>query len=164
MALGGSNVTASMIDESSLDDIAGLKVVDQRALQIEIEKAEALWKARREALQAALDIKYGARATELRHGKGQDTGTVNIADDTLSVACELRKKVEWDQPQCEALWQRIAAAKDDPRVYMKLEYKISETAFNGWPANIKTAFEPARTVKPEKPKYIISDPADKGKK
>jgi hypothetical protein len=82
----------------------------------------------------------------------------------LDIACELQKKVEWDQPQLEALWDKIAAAGDNPAVYMQRELKIKEAAYTGWPDNIKSTFSPARTVKPQKPKFTISDPADKVKK
>lgn len=157
MALGGSNVTASAIDEMSIDDIAAFKLADLRSIQGEIDAAKVLWKAREDGLQAALDIRFGEKARALRLAAGKDTGTVHIDDSDLNVACQLGKKVEWDQPKLEAIWQRITAAGEDPKVYMKIAYSVAEAVYSQWPAKIIEAFKPARSVKPEKPKYVISD-------
>lgn len=161
MALGGRNVSAVMLDELTGEQVAALSLADLRALQIEVDIATAIWKARLENLQAGLDKKYGEAAAALRLADGKDTGTVHIPEGGLDIACELQKKVEWDQSQLEGLWTKIAAAGDDPAVYMQRELKIKEATFTGWPEGVKAAFSPARTVKPQKPKYIISDPAEK---
>jgi hypothetical protein len=156
MALGGRNISAGMLDELDLDAAAAMPAVDLMLIQGEIAAASALWKARNDALQAALDIKYRAQAGAARLAKGVDTGTVHLDDGELEIDCELRKKVEWDQPKLEALWSRIAAAADDPAVYMQRELKIGEAVYNSWPEKVSEAFKPARTVKPEKPKYTIT--------
>ncbi len=152
-----------MIDEMDLDALSQVEISDLAAIQAEIDTAAALWKARFDALQSALDTKFGEQAGALRLAEGKDTGTVHITEGGLNVACELRKTVEWDQPQLEALSDRIKAANEDPGVYMQVERKIKEAAYSTWPKAVRDAFDPARTVKPQKPKYVISDPNDKPK-
>lgn len=163
MALGGRNISAAMLDEMDIDAVSQMPIGDLSEIAKEIEIAAALWKARNDALQAALDTRYGERATALRLAEGKDTGTVHIDDSGLDITCELRKKVEWDQSKLETLSNRIAAAGDDPAVYMQIERKIKEATFSGWPEKVQAAFSPARTVKPERPKYVFSDPVDKTK-
>jgi hypothetical protein len=164
MALGGRNISAAMLDEMDLETAAAMSAGDLMLIQGEIAAAVALWKARSDALQASLDIKYKAQAGAARLAKGQDTGTVHLDDSGLEVDCELRKKVEWDQSKLEALWNRIASAGDDPAVYMQRELKIGEAVYNAWPDAVVAEFRPARTVKPEKPKYTITVPDDKPKR
>lgn len=166
MALGGSNISAAALDEMPETGAAEFDNEILRALQIEIDTAEELWKTRKGKLQAALDKKFGERAADVRKAEGKDTGTVTLKEQGgLEVKCELRKKVEWSQEELVAVRARIIKGGGDPDAYMQTEYKISEAVFNGWGKPVQDAFMAARTVKPEKPKYVVIDPTkDKGRK
>jgi hypothetical protein len=63
------------------------------------------------------------------------------------VIADLPKKVEWDQKRLAALIAMIRAEGDDPADYISTEFKVSERAYNAWPARIRDAFQPARTAK-----------------
>lgn len=158
MALGGKNIDASAIDTLSPEDIAALDIDTLADFQDEIDEAETLWDTRKKALQFALDQRFGETAKAKRLEEGKDTGTVHLPEGALSVACELRKKVEWDQEKLMAIRQRITTGGGDPDIYMRTEYKISEAAYGEMLPAVRDVFSEARTVKPEKPKYIISDP------
>lgn len=159
MALGGKNIDVTALDELSPEDAAALDIGLLADFQEDIETAEALWKKRKEALQFALDKRYGEEAAKLRLNESKDTGTVHIKTGELQVDCELQKKVEWDQEQMIAIRDRIANGGGDPFAYMRAKYDMTETAFNALQPAVKAVFMPARTVKPSKPKYTISDPA-----
>lgn len=164
MALGGKNIDVSALDTLSPEGIAELDIETLADFQDEIDDAETLWGARKKALQFALDQRFGESATAKRLEDGKDTGTVHIPEGELSVACELRKKVEWDQEKLAAIRQRIIKGGGDPDIYMRTEYKIAEAVYADFVRQVQDVFNEARTVKPEKPKYIISDPKAPKKK
>lgn len=153
-----SNISVPALDELTADDIAKLDAPILLSLQNEFEEIAALLKARHEKFKSALEQRYGARSAEQRLSEGKDTGIVHIFDGELRVACNLRKKVEWDQAELLAIRKRIIEGGEDPAIYMKEEYRVAEAVYQGWPEQYKKAFLPARTVKPEKPAFSISDP------
>jgi hypothetical protein len=59
----------------------------------------------------------------------------------------LPKKVDWDQTRLAALSEQIRAGGEDPGQYVEVSFKVSERAYTAWPDRIRTAFEPARTVR-----------------
>jgi hypothetical protein len=52
--------------------------------------------------------------------------------------------------------RRITESGDDAKQYVEIAYRVSETKFNAWPETLKSAFEPARTVKSGKPSYRLA--------
>jgi hypothetical protein len=85
-----------------------------------------------------------------------DTGVVHFDDGDVRVTADLPKKVEWDQTRLAEMTRRITESGDDPRQYVEITYRVSETKFNAWPETLKSAFEAARTVKTGKPSYRLA--------
>lgn len=159
-----SNRNVNILDEFTAEEIAELTSVELMVFQTEIDAAVALWKSRLEKLQEGFDKKFGEAATTLRHAGGKDTGSVTVIDDGLSVKCDLSKRVKWDQEVLSSIRQRIAAASQNPDIYMQTEYKIKEAAYYSWPPHERAEFDKARTVTADKPKYTVFDPAAKAKR
>lgn len=158
----GRNISAAVLDTMPVEEIVEeLQPQDYRSFQIEIEEAEALWKKRKETLQIALDNRYGEPAATSRLAQHKDTGTVHLPDGDYSVACELKKKVEWDTDKLTQIRKRIIEANEDPSVYMKLTLTVPEAVFANFSPKVQEAFTDARTVKPEKPKYVVTHKDDK---
>jgi hypothetical protein len=159
----------TMRNRFTLEDIPGMPIGEIAALppdQLALlagEAAAALDHARRvmNRLDGALDLKYGARASDARVAGSKATGTVRFRDGDFVVIADLPKRVRWDQ-------QRLAEAveiirrdwTDDPAQYVRTELKVAETAYSAWPAAIRQLFEPSRTVETGKPTYRI-EPAGK---
>lgn len=151
----------SIPNRIALDDVAGMEIGAIAALPVEHlallaeEARESLDRAKRlkDRLDGAIDLKYGARATEARRQAGKDTGSVRLADGDHVVVADLPKKVRWDQSRLAAMVAEIRAGGDDPAEYVNTEYVVSERAYGAWPTSIRTAFEPARTVTAGKPTY-----------
>ena len=53
-------------------------------------------------------------------------------------------------------WPSGIAAGDDPAEYVEISYRVPERKFAAWPARIRDAFAPARTVRMAKPTFILS--------
>ena len=51
---------------------------------------------------------------------------------------------------------QLAAAGERVEDYLDVEYSVSESRFNHWPAALRAQFEPARTVKPGKPTFRLA--------
>lgn len=100
------------------------------------------------ALQGEVEFRLKDRISEAYRAKGDDTGAVHVVADGCAIEITRLKKVEWDQAQMEATAERIRAAGDDPRQYLKIAYSVSEAAYQSWPDFIRAQFEPARTVVP----------------
>lgn len=158
MSLGGKNIDVSALDNMAVEDTVALPIDHLAEFQDEIEEAETLWKKRKEALQTALDKRFGETAAKLRLDDGKDAGTVHIPADQWQVDCELTKRVEWDQDKMVAIRDRIARGGGDPFAYMRAKYDMTETAYNALQPEVRAVFIDARTVKPAKPKYTITDP------
>jgi hypothetical protein len=134
--------------------------------QIKNDAADLLGAAKGivEHIDRALGLKYAERAQQLRLAAGKDTGVIHFDDGQVRVTADLPKKVEWDQARLAQIARRIVANGDDPAEYVEVTYRVSETKFNAWPASIRSAFLPARTLKPGKPAFRLAllgaNPAD----
>ena len=109
-----------------------------------------------EHVDRALDLKYADRAHQLRLAAGKDTGVVHFDDGHVRITADLPKKVEWDQALLANLEARIAANGDNPREYIDVSYRVSETKFSAWASALREQFIPARTVKVGKPSFRLA--------
>ena len=137
-------------------EIAALPEIHLALLQEDAEAALAAARMLKDWLDGAIALRYADRAAELRREQGKDTGTVRFADGVVVVVADLLKKVEWDQAQLVALVERIRAGGDDPAEYVEVAYKVPERKYAAWPARIREAFAPARTVRTGKPTFALS--------
>lgn len=140
---------ATLADLSHMDigEIANLPADQLALLAAECGEAKDELKTLDDRLHGALTLKYGERATDLRRQAGKDTGTVRFDDGPVTIVADLPKKVDWDASRLAALVERIRAAGDDPTEYVDVSYKVPERKYAAWPANIRTVFEAARTVR-----------------
>lgn len=147
----------------ALDDIRKLPIgeiaalpADQLALlQEDAEAAFLAAKSVKEWLEGAIALRYRDRAASARAAEDKDTGTVRFDDGPVTVIADLPKRVEWDQRQLAALVERIRAGGEDPTEYVELAFKVPERKYAAWPAHIRSAFEPARTMKTGKPAFVL---------
>ena len=107
-------------------------------------------------IDLALELKYGRRAHQLRLAAGKDTGVVHFSDGDVRITADLPKRVEWRQAKLADIVRRIAATGDDPAEFVEITYRISEAKFTAWPESLKSAFAPARTLKPGKPGFRLA--------
>ncbi len=136
--------------------IATLSVEELALLLEELNGSKARIAGVENKLRGGLDVKYGARATELRKAVGKDTGTVRVSDGRFVVVMDMPKRVKWDRTKLASAVRIIAEQwREDPDQYVTTEYKVSETAYGAWPDAIRKLFEPARTVEHGKPTFKI---------
>lgn len=93
---------------------------------------------------------------QLQH-EDYGTGTVTIETENHKIKAVVPKKVKWDQEKLLELHDRIVAHGDDPRAYMKAEFKVSEESFKNWPVNIQDAFSDCRTVEQGKTTFKFEE-------
>jgi hypothetical protein len=110
----------------------------------------------RDWIEGTVALRYEQRAVSARVAAGKDTGTVRFQDGSVEVIVDLPKRVDWDQPRLAALAEQIRAGGEDPNQYVGVSFKVSERAYTAWPDRIRTAFEPARTVRTGKSTYRLS--------
>ena len=113
-------------------------------------------KAEVDHIEHALNLKYAERAKHLRLVAGKDSGVVHFDDGDVRITADLPKKVEWDQTLLANLEARIAANGDNPREYIDVSYRVSETKFSAWASALREQFIPARTVKVGKPSFRLA--------
>ena len=122
-----------------LDDLAGRK---SRLADLE------------QKLISALDLRYGARASQRRAEMSKDTGAVRFDDNGYVVVADLPKRVKWDQEKLRHAVEIIRSSwNDDPADYVKTKLEVSESAFANWPRAVRELFQPARTVETGKPTF-----------
>lgn len=81
----------------------------------------------------------------------QDIGTHSAEVDGFKVKVTIGKNVSWDQEQLAWIRERIEGAIE----FVDVKLSVSETKYNAWPEAWRGVFEPARTVKPSKPKVEV---------
>jgi hypothetical protein len=147
----------------SLDDIRHLPIgeiaalpADQLALlQDEAEAAFLAAKTLKEWLEGAIVLRYRDRAASARAAENKDAGAVRFDDGPVTVIADLPKRVEWDQAKLATLVEHIRSGGEDPSEYIGLAFKVPERKYAAWPAHIRAAFAPARTVKTGKPSFAL---------
>jgi hypothetical protein len=148
-------MNALRTNRPSLDALRHMPVSDVIALPAEhlallqTDAREALDAAKRmqDWIEAAIALRYEQRAIGARAAAGKDTGTVRFQDGAVEIAVDLPKRVEWNQARLAALSEQIRAGGEDPSEYLEVSFKVPERAYTAWPERIRTAFEPARTVR-----------------
>ena len=140
----------------SVAELAALAPAELAEVSQHLEELVAWTKEARAKLDAALDARYGEQARAARLQAGKDFGVVHLCDGPLRVTADLPKRVEWDQPRLTEIVRRIRALGEDPEEYVETAYRVSETKFNAWPESLKSAFTPARTLKPGKPSFRLA--------
>lgn len=128
--------------------LAGLPLDAIDALLIECDAENKIISAAKRAIVACLEDRYAAQIAGAYDAQHKDFGTVHVFDGDFDIEVNTPKRTEWDQAALAAKAAEITAAGDDPSEYVKTTYSVDERAFTGWPAHIRAAFEPARTLKP----------------
>lgn len=138
-----------------IGEIAALPADQLALLQEEAEAAFQVARQLKEWLEGAVALRYGDRAASTRATQNKDTGTVRFDDGPVTVIADIPKRVEWDQAQLAALVERIRAGGENPSDYVDLAFKVPERKYGAWPAHIRAAFAPARTVKTGRPSFVL---------
>lgn len=138
-----------------IGEIAALPADQLALLQEDAEAAFQAAKHLKDWLDGAIALRYGDRAASARAAEDKDTGTVRFDDGPVTVVADLPKRVEWAQAQLAALVDRIRAGGENPSDYVELAFKVPERKFAAWPAHIRAAFAPARTVRTGKPSFVL---------
>ncbi|WP_019560805.1 hypothetical protein [Caldimonas manganoxidans] len=140
----------------SIGQLAALPPEQKAEISRHLDEALAWLKQARAKFDAALDAAYGEQARAERLAAGKDFGVVHLNDGPLRVTVDLPKRVAWDQARLSEMARRIAAAGERVEDYLDVEYSVSESRFNAWPAALRAQFEAARTVKPGKPAFRLA--------
>lgn len=150
------DLSADALDTLSDEQLAALGADQLYALQQDVDGAVSIWKTRRDKLDEILEQRYGGRAMQKLLSEAKDTGTVNLEDNGFTAKRVTKRNIKYDQSGLGALHKKITDSGDDPKQYIKVEYDISETAYQAWPDKIKAMFEPLRTVTPSKAKTVLA--------
>lgn len=140
----------------SIGELAGVSALELMHVQAEAANYLRNAKELKDWIDGAIAMKYDQKVSDLRQQLGKETGTVNFDDDGIRVSSDLPKKPVWDQSQLSEIAQRISASGDNPAEFLDITYKVAERKYTAWPENLRTVFEPARTLKTGKPTFRLS--------
>ncbi|MBU9608223.1 hypothetical protein LGN12_13125 [Burkholderia multivorans] len=140
----------------SVAQLAALPAAQKAEIHRNLAEASEWLKSARAKFDAALDAAYGEQARAALRDSGRDFGTTHVSDGALRITFELPRRVSWDQAQLAAIARRIADAGEKVEDYLDVEFSVSESRFNNWPAALRSQFEAARTVKPGKPTFRLT--------
>lgn len=150
------NLRADPVDALSTSDLAALPAPQLAALLDDVAERKARITALDQKLASALDLRYGARASQRRSEMDKDTGVVRFDDNGFVVIADLPKRVKWDQEKLSHAVEVIRSSwNDDPADYVKTKLEVSESAFANWPRAVRELFLPARTVETGRPTYRL---------
>lgn len=150
------NLRADPVDALSPSDLAALPAPQLAALLDDVAERKARITALNQKLASALELRYGARASQRRGEMGKDTGAVRFDDNGFVVIADLPKRVKWDQEKLSHAVEVIRSSwNDDPADYVKTKLEVSESAFANWPRAVRELFLPARTVETGRASYRL---------
>jgi hypothetical protein len=137
-------------------EIAVLPAAELASLQRKADASLRSAKSVADWINGALDIRYGARARQLRASQEKDTGAIRFEDNGFTVVADLPKRVKWDQQRLGELVELIRSGwGENPAHYVKVKFEVSERAYEAWPPMLKELFTPARTVETGKASYEL---------
>ena len=84
----------------------------------------------------------------LLKAKDEPYGVVKITVGNHQVDVTTPKKVTYDQKVLAEKRKEIADSGENPDMYIKAKYDISETAYKAFPQEVREYLAPARTVTP----------------
>lgn len=146
----------AQLTEMSVAQLEALPAEQLAEVLHNLEQLQDWTKQTKAKLDAALVRRFGDLERAARAESGKDFGTVHFNDGPLRVTVDQPKRVSWDQAQLAAIAGRIAASGERVEDYLDVEFSVSESRFNNWPAALRSQFEAARTVKPGKPSFRLS--------
>jgi hypothetical protein len=146
----------AQLTEMSVAQLEALPADQLAEVQHHLEQLQDWTKQAKAKLDAALVRRYGELERAARADSGKDFGTVHFNDGPVRVTVDTPKRVSWDQAQLAAIAARIAASGERVEDYLDVEFSVSESRFNNWPAALRSQFEAARTVKPGKPSFRLA--------
>ncbi len=133
-------LNAKALAEFGASELSGLRA-DLKA------QADAI-KTKLDAVELAIDLRYGTKAKEQLLSDGKDTGTAHIADGQFDVVVTVPKSVSWDQVKLKAALDSMDP--DEARHYAKVKVSVDERKFQAAPPAVQTVLIGARTVTPGK--------------
>lgn len=98
--------------------------------------------------KAALLDRREKEIQALLKAKDEPFGDVTITVGNHKVKVNVPKKVVWDADALAAKHKEIVESGENPEMYMKVKYDVSETAYKNFPQEVRDYFAPARTVMP----------------
>lgn len=147
---------ASPLAEMSVAQIASLPPAQLQEAHINLLTLQSAVKSALERFNVALDQRYAEQAASARQANGRDFGVCHLNDGSLRITVDVPKRVAWDQAKLTEIAQRIAASGEMVSDYIDIDYSVSESRFNAWPATLKESFSKARTIKPGKAAYRLA--------
>lgn len=94
---------------------------------------------------------------ERRYAAGlNSTGTHHRQDGEYDIKVTVPKNVTWDQAALANAVETIKGWGENPAEYVDSKITVQERKYDAWPSAIRDLFEPARTVKPGKPKFEVA--------
>jgi hypothetical protein len=150
------NERADTVRSFSVAELAALPATQLATLLDDLAERKVRLSDLEQKLISALDLRYGARASQRRAEMSKDTGAVRFEDNGCVVVADLPKRVKWDQEKLRQAVEIIRSSwNDDPADYVKTKLEVSESAFTNWPRVVCELFQPARTVETGKPTFKL---------
>lgn len=149
-----------MEPEQQLYEISEKPIEDMKDDEIlrHISVWEQMIGVRVSALKRAKSELLNRREKEIQallKAKSEPFGDVNIIVGNHKVKVNVPKKVTWDAALLAKKHAEILSSGENPAMYMKVEYDVSETAYKAFPAEVRDYFMDARTVTPGNPTVKI---------
>lgn len=140
----------SQIVESLYNQQKKSEALKKEAKEIDAEVHKNL----SELFQKPMNIAYGL--------KGDIFGIVHMETEHsgFELDADTPKKVIWDQSELLSIGQKLQEKGIDPGTFIKVEMKVSEETYKNLTGEMKALFDNARTVKPEKIKFILKKKDD----
>jgi hypothetical protein len=142
-----NNIHLSEIAKMPLNQLAHLPAEVLMNLQQQVKTLGTQLTKNKAHLNKSLHLKYDHQFTELREDEDKPFGVMHLDDNTVDVASDAKKKVDWDQAMLAKLYQRKNIGDFKPNELINVTYTVREAKFKEAPKTVQRMVNKARSAK-----------------
>ena len=113
-----------------------------------VKKAKSIFAGIEKELIGFLSEQNKDKFKLLRSEKGDEFGVVHLEENGFKISETVAKKVTWDQDEMISIYNQIEENGDDPLMFIKAKYSMSEEMYKNLNKQVQDVFDEARTVSP----------------
>lgn len=146
----------SRVEESPIEMFLTMPTVELAKIQNDITDAKRWIDGIKDIFDRILKDRFGDRAYAVRSQANKPEGIIRFVDGDCEVVSDIKNTVSWDQGKLSQIVYEIKESGENPLEYVRIKYEMMDTKYKNLPSYLRKVFEPARTMKPGRPSFVLN--------
>jgi hypothetical protein len=142
-----NTIHISEIANLQLDELSHLPAEALMDLLQQVKTLASQLKENKSHLDKSLHLKYDDQISQLREQQDKPFGVMHFEDNTVDVAMDAKKQVNWDQDVLAKLFRRPKLRDYNPEEIIEVTYKVNEKKYEGLSNAVKKIIDKARSTR-----------------